>query len=176
MADPIEEAKSEAAADAAASGDRFNRLVESLGGTASASAVFGDPVERDGVTIVPVARVRYGVGGGGGRGGGRKKKRDADGAEQEVGYGHGGGVQATPVGYIEISGGKADYKRIVDPVRPLAVLMLFPLVGVVCFALMAIISLQTAKSARKMLPPMPHLPRLSHVPLPIMRWHEQHQG
>jgi len=176
MADPIEEAKSEAAADAAASGDRFNRLVESLGGTASASAVFGDPVERDGVTIVPVARVRYGVGGGGGRGAGRKKKRDADGAEQEVGYGHGGGVQATPVGYIEISGGKADYKRIVDPVRPLAVLMLFPLVGVVCFALMAIISLQTAKSARKMLPPMPHLPRLSHVPLPIVRWHEQHQG
>ena len=176
MADPIEEAKSEAAADAAASGDRFNRLVESLGGTASASAVFGDPVERDGVTIVPVARVRYGVGGGGGRGAGRKKKRDGDDAAQEVGYGHGGGVQATPVGYIEISGGKADYKRIADPVRPLAVLMLFPLVGVVCFALMAIISLQTAKSARKMLPPMPHLPHLSHLPLPIVRWHEQHQG
>lgn len=169
MADPIEEARSEAEADVAASADRFNRLVESLGGTASASAVFGDPVERDGVTIVPVARVRYGVGGGGGRGGGRRKKRAADDASQEVGYGHGGGVQAAPVGYIEIRGGRADYKRIADPVRPLAVLMLFPLVGVVSFALMAIVSLQTAKSARKMLPEMPHLPRL---PLPSVRWND----
>ena len=169
MADPMEDAKSEAEADVAASGHRFDRLVESLGGTASASAVFGEPVERDGVTVVPVARVRYGVGGGGGRGAGRKKKRDADGAEQEVGYGHGGGVQAAPVGYIEISGGKADYKRIADPVRPLALLLLFPLVGVVCFALMAIISLQTAKSARSMLPAMPHLP---HVPLPSVRWND----
>lgn len=170
MADPIEEAKCEAEADAAAASDRFNRLVESLGGTASASGVFGDPVERDGVTVVPVARVRYGVGGGGGRGAGRKKKRDAgDGAAQEVGYGHGGGLQAAPVGFIEISGGRAVYKRIADPVRLLAVLMLFPLVGVVCFALMAIISLQTAKSARKMLPEMPHLP---HVPLPSVRWND----
>jgi uncharacterized spore protein YtfJ len=169
MSDPIEEARGEAEADVASSADRFNRLVESLGGTASASAVFGDPVERDGVTVVPVARVRYGVGGGGGRGAGRKKKRDADGAAQEVGYGHGGGVQAAPVGYIEISGGRADYKRIADPVRPLAVLMLLPLVGVVCFALTAIISLQTAKSARKMLPAMPHLP---HVPLPSVRWND----
>jgi len=168
MADPIEDAKREAEADAAASDDRFNRLVESLGGTASASAVFGDPVEKDGVTIVPVARVRYGVGGGGGRGPGRKKKRDADDAEQ-VGYGHGGGVQAAPIGYIEISGGKADYKRIVDPVRPMAVLVLFPLVGVLCFAMMAMISLQTAKSARKMLPEMPRLPRL---PLPSVHWND----
>jgi uncharacterized spore protein YtfJ len=166
MANPIEDAKSEAEADVAASGERFDRLVESLGGSASASAVFGDPVERDGVTVVPVARVRYGVGGGGGRGAGRRKKRDTGSAEQEVGYGHGGGVQATPVGYIEISGGKADYKRIADPVRPLAALMLFPLVGVVCFALIAIISLQTAKSARKMLPAMPH------VPLPSVRWND----
>jgi hypothetical protein len=170
MGDPIEDAKSEAEADVSASPDRFTRLVESLGGTASASAVFGDPVEKDGVTVVPVARVRYGVGGGGGRGAGRKKKRDAgDGAAEEVGYGHGGGVQAAPVGYIEISAGRAEYKRIVDPVRPMAVLMLFPLVGVVCFALMAIISLQTAKSARKMLPAMPHLP---HVPLPSVRWND----
>lgn len=170
MADPLEEAKQEVEAGVAASDDRFNRLVESLGGTASASAVFGDPVEKDGVTIVPVARVRYGVGGGGGRGGmGRKKKRADDAAEQEVGYGHGGGVQAAPVGYIEISGGKAEYKRIVDPVRPLAVLMVFPLVGVLCFALMAVISLQTAKSARKMLPAMPQLP---HLPLPSLHWRE----
>jgi uncharacterized spore protein YtfJ len=170
----IEEAKGVAAADAD-SDNRFGKLVESLGGTASASAVFGDPIEKDGVTVIPVARVRYGVGGGFGRGAGRRKKRGErtdDAAEQEVGYGHGGGVQASPVGYIEISGGEAEYKRIVDPVRPLAVLMMFPLVGVLCFALMAIISLQTAKSAKKMLPELPHLPRLPHLPLPSVRWND----
>jgi uncharacterized spore protein YtfJ len=165
MAD-IDEVKGAAAAEA--SGERFGKLVESLGGTAKASAVFGDPVEKDGVTIVPVARVRYGVGGGFGRGPGRKRKHD-EAEPDQVGYGQGGGVQATPVGYIEITGGEAEYKRIVDPVRPLAVLMLFPLVGVVCFGLMAIISLQTAKSAKKLLPEMPHLPRLS---LPSLHWRD----
>ena len=167
MADPVEAAKSAAEADAG-SDDRFNKLVNSLGGTASASAVFGEPVEKGGVTIVPVARVRYGVGGGFGRGPGRKKKHEES-AEDQVGYGHGGGVQATPVGYIEIAGGGAEYKRIVDPVRPMAMLMLFPLVGVLCFALMAVISLQSAKSAKKLLPEMPHFPRL---PFPSLHWRD----
>jgi uncharacterized spore protein YtfJ len=84
------------------------------------------------VTIVPVARVRYGVGGGGGRGPGRRK-RDADNADQ-VGYGHGGAVQAAPVGYIELRGGEANYKRIADPARSMAVALLFPLVGALSLA------------------------------------------
>jgi len=166
MADPIDEAKSAAEADAA-SDDRFNKLVNSLGGTATASAVFGDPVEKGGVTIVPVARVRYGVGGGFGRGPGKKKRDEA--ASDQVGYGQGGGVQASPIGYIEISGGEAEYKRIVDPVRPMIVLMAFPLVGVLCFALMAVISLQTARSAKKLLPELPHFPRLQ---LPSLHWRD----
>ena len=155
MADPLEEAKQEV--EAGTTGDRFSKLVESLGGTASASAVFGTPVEKDGVTIVPVDRVRYGVGGGGGRGAGRRKKRDAAAAD-EVGYGHGGGVQASPVGYIELRDGQASYKRIADPVRPMAVLLLFPLVGVISCAMMAVITVQVAKSLRKMMPTLPHVP------------------
>ena len=47
--------------------------------------------------------------------------------------------------------------------------MLFPLVGVVCFGLMAVISLQTAKSAKKLLPEMPHLP---HLPLAVLHWRD----
>jgi uncharacterized spore protein YtfJ len=132
MADPMEEAKREAEADAA--DKKLGKLVESLGGTASAKAVFGEPVEKDGVTIVPVARVRYGAGGGGGRGPGRKKKGDAGDAEQ-VGYGQGGGMQAAPVGYIELAGGKATYTRIADPARPMAIALLFPLVGAVAFGI-----------------------------------------
>ncbi len=163
MAEPLEDAK--AAAKSAADDDKFVKLIESLGGTASAASVFGDPVEKDGVTIIPVARVRYGVGGGGGRGPGRKK-RDGGGDEDQVGYGHGGGVQASPIGYIELSGGEADYKRIVDPVRPLVALMLFPLVGVVAFAVMAMVSVQVAKSMRAMIPSLPHLP------LPSVHWRQ----
>jgi len=163
MADPMDEAKREA--EAGAADDRFSKLVESLGGTASAQAVFGAAVEKDGVTIVPVARVRYGVGGGGGRGPGRKKKR-GDGDPDQVGYGHGGGVQAVPVGYIELRDGQTSYKRIADPVRPLAMLLLFPLVGVISFAVMATISLQAAKSMRGMMPSLPHMP------LPSLHWRQ----
>ena len=163
MADPMDEAKREA--EAGAADDRFSKLVESLGGTASAQAVFGAAVEKDGVTIVPVARVRYGVGGGGGRGPGRKKKRD-DGDPDQVGYGHGGGVQAVPVGYIELRDGQTSYKRIADPVRPLAMLLLFPLVGVISFAVMTAISLRAAKSMRGMMPPMPR------IPLPSPHWRQ----
>jgi uncharacterized spore protein YtfJ len=162
MTDPMDEAKHEA--EAAAAGDRFSRLVESLGGTASAQAVFGAAVEKDGVTIVPVARVRFGVGGGGGRGPGRKKR--GDGGPEQVGYGQGGGVQAAPVGYIELRDGQASFKRIADPVRPMAVLLLFPLVGVVSFGLWVAISLQAAKSLRGMVPSLPH------VSLPSVRWRQ----
>ena len=137
MADPMEEAKHEAEADAA--DEMLTKFMESLGGTASAKAVFGEPVEKDGVTIVPVARVRYGGGGGGGRGPGRKKRGDAGDADQ-VGYGHGGGLQAAPVGYIELSGGRATYQRIADPARPMVIALLFPLVGAISVGILALSS------------------------------------
>jgi uncharacterized spore protein YtfJ len=137
MSDPMDEAKREAEADAA--DERLSKLVEALGGTASAQAVFGAPVEKDGVTVVPVARVRFGVGGGGGRGPGRRKKGDAGDGEQ-AGYGHGGGVQAAPVGYIELPGGKASYRRISDPARPMAIALLFPLVGAIAISILLLVT------------------------------------
>ncbi len=146
MADQMEEARREAEADGA--DKRLGKLVESLGGTASAKAVFGEPIERDGVTVVPVARVRYGVGGGGGRGPGRRKKDEARDGEQ-VGYGHGGGVQAAPIGYIELSGGKASYRRIADPARPMAIALLFPLVGAVAVSAVALALAGLARSWRR---------------------------
>ena len=35
------------------------RMAERVGGKASVRAVFGDPIERDGITVIPVARVRW---------------------------------------------------------------------------------------------------------------------
>ena len=70
---------------------------------ANAKQVYGDPVERNGTTIIPVARVNWGFGGGGlGRG------------ERERGGG-GGGVRATPAGYIELRDGTSRFRPIVDP-------------------------------------------------------------
>ncbi|BDI30136.1 hypothetical protein CCAX7_21870 [Capsulimonas corticalis] len=79
----------------------FDKLAQSLGGRAGASLVFGDPIERDGITIVPVARARYGFGFGGGSQG-----------DDEQGGGGGGGVTSRPVGYIEIRGGEAKFRSI----------------------------------------------------------------
>jgi len=84
----------------------FESLAERLGRSARAAAVFGDPVERDGVTVIPVARARWGMGGGSGR-------RPRHGHEAE-GVGGGGGAIVSPVGFIEVRAGRACYKPIFD--------------------------------------------------------------
>src|SRR5215813_2699887 len=97
----------------------LERLAEKLGSKASVSAVFGEPVARAGITIIPVARVGFGFGGGLGRGG-----RPSEIAQ---GGGGGGGASAAPAGYIEIKDGNAVFKPIRDPlvdvVIPLATLI-----------------------------------------------------
>ena len=61
--------------------------------------VFGEPLEQDGVTIVPVAHVRGGAGGGG--------DSDGDG-------GGGFGLSASPVGVFVIEGGRVEWKPAVN--------------------------------------------------------------
>jgi uncharacterized spore protein YtfJ len=97
------------------------RLAKRLGLSASAKAVFGEPVERDGVTVVPVAKVRWGFGGGSGAG---RKFKKGDVSGKGGGGGGGGAVHVSPLGYIEIKEGEAEYKPIRDPAA------LVPLVAV----------------------------------------------
>lgn len=75
-------------------------LADRLGATAKASVVFADPIESNGVTVIPVAKARWGFGGGSGR------KAD------EQGSGGGGGVQVSPIGFIEMSNGRARFQQI----------------------------------------------------------------
>ena len=88
-------------ASRAATGLGFTeRLAERVGAAARAAAVFGDAVEQEGVTVIPVARAKWGFGGGsGGRG-------------EEEGAGGGGGASVSPVGYIELRAGEARFRRI----------------------------------------------------------------
>lgn len=82
----------------------LERMAERLGVTARSSVIYGEPVERGGITVITVAKARWGLGGGGGQ------------AETgEGGTGGGGGVVVSPLGYIEIRDGSSTFKPIYDP-------------------------------------------------------------
>jgi len=90
----------------------LERLAEKMGTHAQASVVFGEPVERGGVTIVPVARARWGFGGGA-----------ANRAGEAGGSGGGGAMIVSPVGYIEIKEGESRFRSIPDPTARLPILI-----------------------------------------------------
>jgi uncharacterized spore protein YtfJ len=68
----------------------------------SAEKVFGEPIEEDGVTVIPAASVRGGGGGGG---------------DTEGNGGSGFGLTATPVGAYVIKDGEVSWKPAVNPNR-----------------------------------------------------------
>jgi uncharacterized spore protein YtfJ len=86
----------------------LGRIGERVGRSAHVSAIFGEPVEREGVAVIPVGRARFGFGGGGGSGSHGER-------EGLGGGGGGGGVAVAPVGYIELHKGGAKFKRILTP-------------------------------------------------------------
>ena len=86
------------------------RLAHTLGVETNATHIFAPPIERDSVTVIPVAKARYGFGGGGGT----NKKQE--------GFGGGGGTVITPAGYIEITNGNTRYRPIRDPATLLPII------------------------------------------------------
>lgn len=95
-----------------AQGGLVERLAQLVGGRADVRLVYGEPIERKDMTIVPVARVRYGFGGGTGN----KGKGEAVEAKGE-GAGGGGGLMAAPAGFLILRDGEATYRAIRDPAR-----------------------------------------------------------
>ncbi len=90
------------------------RLADKLGSSAHATAVFGAPVERGDVTVIPVAKARWGFGGGGGHPPARAGEALAERPPGPEGGGGGGGVAVAPVGFIEVRGDGARFRRVVD--------------------------------------------------------------
>ncbi len=86
----------------------IERLAQKIGITANAKYIYGEPVERDGVTVITVAKAIYGFGGGSG-------KDDAN-----AGSGGGGGAVIKPIGYIEIKNGKTRFRTTRDPLALIA--------------------------------------------------------
>jgi len=83
----------------------LGQIGQTLGQRAQAATVFGEVVEREGITVIPVSKARYGFGGGGGAG-------VRGGKDQGAGGGGGGGIAVTPIGYIDVRDHNSEFKRI----------------------------------------------------------------
>jgi uncharacterized spore protein YtfJ len=98
------------AAEATPAERLLERIADRIGARASVGAVFGEPIERGDLTVVPVARVRWGFGGGAGN------ADQAPGASGDAGVagggGGGGGAAADAVGYLEIGPEGATFRPI----------------------------------------------------------------
>ena len=78
-------------------------LAERLHHSASVKTVYGEPVEAQGRTIIPVARVAYGLGGGSGwKSGTTGEASGGDTASSNDPKTGGGGIVVTPVGVVEV--------------------------------------------------------------------------
>mgnify|MGYP001546095073 CR=1 FL=1 len=84
---------------------QVDEILSKAGSSGTVKRVFGEPIERDGVTIVPVARIMQG--GGGGEGG------NAD----SEGGGGGFGIIGRPVGVYRIEDGEVTWVPAVDVTR-----------------------------------------------------------
>jgi len=73
------------------------QTIEGARDVISVQRVFGDPYEKNGVTVIPAARVQGGAGGGGGNG-----------------IGAGFGVNARPAGAFVIRGEEVDWRPAID--------------------------------------------------------------
>ncbi|RDV14506.1 hypothetical protein DXT99_13980 [Pontibacter diazotrophicus] len=109
-----------------ASSSFVERIAEKLGGAANAARIYGEPIERNGITVIPVSKAMYGFGGGGGKKAG------------EEGSGGAGGIALTPIGYIEISEGSTRFRSIRDPQTLIKI-----------FAISGVVVLLTARSITK---------------------------
>ena len=85
---------------------RAEEILSQVRDTLTIRQVFGEPYERDGTIVVPVARV---AGGGGGGGGGHPTEGS--------GGGGGFGYEARPVGVYVINGADVSWRPAVDVTR-----------------------------------------------------------
>lgn len=88
----------------------IEKLFAQARNSVEARMVYAEPIERDGLTVIPAARVAAGGGGGNGR--------DKHGQEGEGG---GLGLTARPVGVYVIEDGKLRWEPAVDVNRLVAV-------------------------------------------------------
>jgi uncharacterized spore protein YtfJ len=85
-----------------------NELMQQTRDALTVTRVFGEPYEREGVTVIPAASIR------GGAGGGRGEGPTPDGGGTGSGSGGGFGLTAKPAGVYIIEGTKVRWQPAVD--------------------------------------------------------------
>ncbi len=111
-------------------------ILERAKSVLGADRVYGPPIERDGVTVIPAAKVSGGGGGGSGQ--------DESG---EQGGGGGFGVHARPAGALIIEpGGRVRWKGIIDVNR---IIIGGQLVGIAFFLTVWLTERSKARAAMK---------------------------
>lgn len=98
----------------ASAGDIITGLLDRVTESAAVRAVYGEPVEAHGRTVIPVAKVAYGLGAGSGTDAGEAEEDDGEGAHESGGSGGGAGVAARPVGVVEVTDDGTRFVRFDD--------------------------------------------------------------
>ena len=101
--------------------ERLHTTIEGARDAITVRRVYGDPIERDGVLVIPAASVRGGGGGGGGEG--------VDGDQNGRGQGFGFGMDARPVGAFVVRGHDVRWEPAIDRNRQIATAGLVAVVG-----------------------------------------------
>ncbi len=92
----------------------IEKMVDGLG----VGAVFGEPIQEGGVTVVPVGEVRFAFGYGYGSGRGRGEEAEGGPSTGEgSGGGSGAGGRASAKGYVRISADEVRFEPVVDVTR-----------------------------------------------------------
>ena len=92
----------------------IEKMVDGLG----VNAVFGEPIREGGVTVVPVAEVRFAFGYGYGSGRGRGEETEGGPRTDEgSGGGSGAGGRASAKGYVRISADDVRFEPVLDVTR-----------------------------------------------------------
>jgi uncharacterized spore protein YtfJ len=90
----------------------IKEFTEKIQKNATAKAVFGEPVEKGKITVIPVATISIRGCGGGGLD--NRKDGDSDSKTKAGGMGLGINAKAVPAGFIEIDGENARFVEIVQ--------------------------------------------------------------
>ena len=92
--------------------------IEKMADALGVGAVFGEPIREDGVTVIPVAEVRFAFGYGYGSGRGRgEQAEDSPKTDEGSGGGSGAGGRAAAKGYIRISADEVRFEPVLDVIR-----------------------------------------------------------
>lgn len=128
---------------------KLNEILADAGKTLGVRRIYGEPYEKNGVTVITAARVMGGAGGGGAGGGGATDPSTADPSADfpagapATGSGVGFGMSGGPVGAFVIKGDEVKWVPAIDVNR----LMLgFQVAFVVFFLVMRSMSKTRAKS------------------------------